>query len=129
MPSEHAYVEVSNPENLKFLQVVGSDSLVFAALGRLLKEAGIHYGPEPPPEITSHCLVLLVQNKEDLSQTMGSVREASASAGSVKCPILVFAPQNDLELALASLRGGARGFVHAMMRPEQILRALSVVAT
>ena len=54
--------------------------------------------------------------------------EATDDIASEPCPILIFAPQNDLKLAEASLRGGARGFVHAGMTPEQILRALSVAS-
>ena len=59
---------------------------------------------------------------------MGLIKEAGASEASVGCPILVIAPQNNPKLAEASSRGGARGFVHAGMRPEQILRALSVAS-
>jgi DNA-binding NarL/FixJ family response regulator len=41
---------------------------------------------------------------------------------------LVFSVHADLSLAEAALREGARGFVHAGMSPQQIVRALEVAA-
>jgi DNA-binding NarL/FixJ family response regulator len=42
-------------------------------------------------------------------------------------PLLVLASQLDLGLAWATLKNGADGFVHAMMHPAQVLRAVEVV--
>ena len=41
---------------------------------------------------------------------------------------MVLAPCPDARLARAAVRAGARGFVHAGMPPEQIVRAVSVAA-
>jgi DNA-binding NarL/FixJ family response regulator len=42
-------------------------------------------------------------------------------------PLLVLGSQLDLALAFATLKQGADGFVHAMMHPAQVLRAVEVV--
>jgi DNA-binding NarL/FixJ family response regulator len=42
-------------------------------------------------------------------------------------PLLVFGSQLDLELACATLKNGANGFVHAQMHPAQVLSAVEVV--
>ncbi len=40
---------------------------------------------------------------------------------------MIFGPRLDLALALAALKSGADGFVHAAMAPEQVARAIEVV--
>ncbi len=42
-------------------------------------------------------------------------------------PILIFSLQIDLPLAKAALQAGARGFIHARMQPNQIVRAIEVI--
>ncbi len=124
-----ARLEESAAESLKFVQVLGpSYSVATAGLASALKRAGIQHGIKPPPGITPDCVVLCVQDAEHLSKAIENILNASTDQTSVDYPILVFAPQNDWKLAKVSLRGGARGFIHAMMRPEQILRALSVAS-
>ena len=113
---------------LRFVRVVCSYSVASAGLCHVLEKAGIGYGPEPPPGIVPDCLVLGVHDTEDLPEAMGRVCEAGTGEAGIACPILIFASQNDPKLAEASLRGGARGFVHAGMMPKQVLRALSVVS-
>ena len=120
--------EDSGAGNLGFVRVVCSYSVASIGLCHVLKKAGISHGPKPPPGIVPHCVVLGVHDAEDLPEAMGRAREKSTGEASDDCPILVFAPQNDPKLAEASLRGGARGFVHARMTPKQILRALSVAS-
>jgi RNA polymerase sigma factor (sigma-70 family) len=106
-----------------FVRVVCSPSVVNLGLASVLAKAAIPHGPNPPHESVPYCTVLCVHAVEDLPEAIDRAQEESDSY-----PILVLAPQNDLKLAEASLRAGARGFVHAEMRPEQILRALSVVS-
>jgi DNA-binding NarL/FixJ family response regulator len=107
---------------------VCSYSVASTGLCHVLKKAGISHGLEAPPGSVPDCIVLGVRDVEDLPEAMGSVREKSTGEASDNSPILIFALQNDLKLAEAALRGGARGFVHAGMVPKQILRALSVVS-
>ena len=120
--------EVSAAGELGFVRVVCSYTVASAGLSHVLKKAGISHGIETPPGIVPDCLVLVVYDVEDLPEAMGSVREESTGEAGDESPILIFALQNDLDLAEAALRGGARGFVHAGMEPKQILRALSVVS-
>jgi DNA-binding NarL/FixJ family response regulator len=42
--------------------------------------------------------------------------------------VLVFGLREDLPLARAALQAGARGFIHAGMRPKQLMRAVEVAA-
>jgi DNA-binding NarL/FixJ family response regulator len=60
---------------------------------------------------------------KSLSEGVKQVREANPGAS-----VLVFGLQLDLPLARAALRAGAHGFIHAAMRPEQIVRAIEMVA-
>jgi len=60
---------------------------------------------------------------EGLSEGVKRVQEASPDV-----PILIFGMHIDLPLARSALRLGARGFIHAGMRPEQIVRAVKVAA-
>ncbi len=120
--------EDSGAGNLGFVWVVGSYSMATDGLVHALKKAGIQYGTKPSPGIAPDCVVLCAQDAGNLPESIENIRKASTDETSVDCPIVVFAPQNDPKLAEASLRGGARSFVHAGMSPEQILRALSVAA-
>jgi DNA-binding NarL/FixJ family response regulator len=49
-----------------------------------------------------------------------------AQALSPEAPVLVLSLRLDLPVALAALKAGARGFIHAVMEPAQIARAFSV---
>jgi DNA-binding NarL/FixJ family response regulator len=120
--------EVNAAGELGFVRVVCSYSVTVAGLFHVLKKAGISHGSEAPPGIVPDCVVLGVDDVEDLPEAMGSVREKGTGEVSDDRPILIFALENDLGLAEAALRGGARGFVHAGMMPKQMLRALSVVS-
>jgi len=69
------------------------------------------------------CVVLYDAGmEEDCLHAMGRIRELYPGV-----PLLVVGPKLDLELAWASLKNGADGFVHAMMHPAQVLRAVEVV--
>jgi DNA-binding NarL/FixJ family response regulator len=88
--------------------------VVNAGLARALGEAGVRHGPRPPDGDVSHCVLLWADGAEGLPETLGRLQEASPDA-----PILVFAQAEDLSLARDALQAGARGFVHAGMRPDQ----------
>jgi DNA-binding NarL/FixJ family response regulator len=120
--------EDSAAGNLGFVRVVCSYSVAAAGFFHVLKKTGISHGIEAPPGIVPVCVVLGVHDVKDLPEAMASIWEKSTGEDSDDIPILIFALQNDLDLAEAALRGGARGFVHAGMMPKQILRALSVVS-
>ena len=101
-----------------------SHSVVSAGLVRALeKQAMVHQGPKPPEDVPS-CVILCANSHEGLSERVEFYQELSPDAP----PIVVFGPQLDLPLARDALQAGASGFVHAEMMPDQLLRALAVVA-
>ena len=91
-------------------------------------EAGfrVHRGTEPPARERPSCIVLCQEwrdgAEEDVASEVGRARDRASGA-----PVLVLAPSLDPRLAKAALRAGAGGFVHAGMRPEDLLRAVSLV--
>jgi DNA-binding NarL/FixJ family response regulator len=70
------------------------------------------------------CVVLYAGGgmEEGCLHAMGRIRELYPGV-----PLLVLGSHLDLELAWATLKNGADGFVHAMMHPQQLLRAVEVV--
>jgi DNA-binding NarL/FixJ family response regulator len=99
-------------------------SVVSAGLVRALeKQAMVHQGPKPPEDVPS-CVILCTNSHEGLSKRVEFYREQNLDAP----PVVVFSPQLDLPLARDALQAGASGFVHAEMMPDQLLRALAVVA-
>jgi DNA-binding NarL/FixJ family response regulator len=70
------------------------------------------------------CVVLYAGGgmEEDWLEGMGRIRELYPGV-----PLLVLSSQLDLALASSALKDGADGFVHAMMHPSQVLRAVEVV--
>src|SRR5215204_416470 len=99
-------------------------SVVSAGLVRALeKQAMVHQGPKPPGDVPS-CIILCANSHEGLSKRVEFYREQNLDAP----PVVVFCPQLDLPLARDALLAGASGFVHAEMKPDQLLRALAVAA-
>jgi DNA-binding NarL/FixJ family response regulator len=68
-------------------------------------------------------VVLWSEDRVSLCEDIERVRRASPDS-----PVLVLGLREDPPLAMAALKAGARGFVHAGMSPEQVARAISVVA-
>lgn len=90
---------------------------------------------DPPPAGRAPSLILVYgEDPESLSENIERTRTIDLaskehSGQPEQPPILGFGMDMELPLALAALRAGARGFVHASMEPDQILRALSVAIT
>lgn len=84
-------------------------------------EAKVHIGREPPEEDPS-LTILCTSEVEGLSEGVKRIRRASPDA-----PILIFGLHLDLPLARDALQMGTRGFVHAGMKPQQVVRAVRVV--
>ncbi len=116
--------EFAKPEN-KALELVWIDipyPVWRAGLAEILeKVARVHDGGEAPAGESPSLIILGTGGVEDLTERVKRLREANPDA-----PILVFGLHRDLPLAWAALRAGARGFIHAEMRPEQVIRALKV---
>src|SRR5215213_4919416 len=69
------------------------------------------------------CVVLYAGAMEEgCTDGMGRIHELYPGV-----PLLVLGSHLDLALAWAALKNGADGFVHALMHPAQVLRAVEVV--
>ena len=98
-------------------------SMVSLGLRRTLEErARVHMGRETGNDAPSS-IVLCSDDTEGISDSVGRIKEQNPGAS-----VLVFGLHEDLPLARAALRAGARGFIHAGMRPEQLLRAVEIAA-
>lgn len=89
----------------------------------LRKEALVYHGEQLPEEADPSCVLLCVDRIEDIFHKIKPLQTAAPDA-----PIVVFGPSEGLHFARAALQAGARGFVHAGMPPEQVVRALSVTS-
>ncbi len=111
-------------ENLGLVWIDIPYPIAAIGLARILEgQARVHVGREAPTYEGPLSIVYGTNGVEGLSEGIGRIREANPTA-----PILVFGLHLDLPLAGAALRAGARGFIHAAMQPEQIIRALRVAA-
>ena len=100
-----------------------SHSITMAGLKKVLEgKADVKIGGESSVESPS-CVVLYTGGmEEDWLEGMGRIRELYPGV-----PLLVLGSHLDLALAWATLKNGVDGFVHAQMRPAQLLRAVEVV--
>jgi len=101
-----------------------SYSITTEGLKKVLEgKAEVKIGGESPTGSPS-CVVLYAGGgtEEGCLEGMGRIRELYPGV-----PLLVLGSQLDLGLAWATLKNGADGFVHAMMHPAQVLRAVEVV--
>jgi DNA-binding NarL/FixJ family response regulator len=100
-----------------------SYSITTEGLKQVLEsKAYVRIGGESPAERPS-CVVLYAGGMEEgCLEGMGRIRQLYPGV-----PLLVFGSQLDLGLALAALKNGADGFVHAKMHPAQVIRAVEVV--
>jgi DNA-binding NarL/FixJ family response regulator len=100
-----------------------SYSLVAAGLEKILEGmADVRIGGDSVSDGSPSCVVLYADGMEDgFLDRMGRVREHYLDV-----PLLVCGPRLDLGLALAALKNGANGFVHAAMEGSQVLKAVEV---
>ena len=109
-------------ENLGLVWIDLPYPIAAIGLARILEgQARVHVGREPPTYEGPLSIVFGTNGVEGLSEGVRRIRAANPIA-----PILVFGLHLDLPLAGAALRAGARGFIHAAMQPEQIIRAIEV---
>jgi DNA-binding NarL/FixJ family response regulator len=118
-----AMVTQQEPKPLGLVWVSCSNSVVASGLQKVLEPyAHVHHGHDPP-ETSAPSSVICDPNEEDVASEVGRLRGLAPGT-----PVLVFGRSEDLSLARSSLRAGARGFLHAQMPPQQMVRALSVAA-
>jgi DNA-binding NarL/FixJ family response regulator len=95
-----------------------------AGLERILEpEWEVGPGREPRGETPTRCALCCVDGMEGLPEKVGRLRESFPDV-----PILVFSVHLDLPLARAALQAGARGFIHAAMKPDQVRRAVGLAS-
>jgi DNA-binding NarL/FixJ family response regulator len=100
-----------------------SYSITTAGLKEVLQgKADVRIGGESSA-VSPSCVVLYVGRMEEgCLEGMGRIREFYPGV-----PLLILGSKLDLGLASSALKNGADGFVHAMMHPAQVLRAVEVV--
>ncbi|HZC18534.1 MAG TPA: hypothetical protein VE225_02395 [Rubrobacteraceae bacterium] len=107
-----------------FVWIICRHPMSGAGLKRVLENVvRVHHEQEPPKEGVPSSVILCVKGTEGLPQSVERVRKLYPDA-----PVLVFGPHADLPLARAALKAGARGYVHAGMEPDQLVRAFRVVS-
>ena len=114
-------------ENSKTLGLIWLDcepySVVIAGLKQTLEErTRVHFGRAAPPDPPS-VIILCSTGVEGVSERVNRAKEAYPDT-----PILVFGSGVDLSLARVALQAGASGFIHGVMRPKQIIRAVEIAA-
>jgi len=108
---------------LGLVWVVTSYPLVAAGLEKALEgEADVRIGGDSVSDGSPSCVVLCADGMEDgFLDRMRRVRGLYLDV-----PLLVCGPRLDPALALAALKNGANGFVHAAMERDQVLKAVEV---
>jgi DNA-binding NarL/FixJ family response regulator len=97
--------------------------VVAAGLGEALKmRARLHVGKTAPTDAEVPCCAVFdTSGTEGISEGIERIRGVDPDIS-----ILAFSLHVDLPLARAALRHGARGFIHAGMELDQIVRAVEV---
>ncbi len=117
-------LEESSPMHLDLIWIDCPYPVAAIGLSRILEaKARIHVGHELPEGEHPSTVIFGTGGVEGLLEGVKRLRKASPDA-----IILVFSMYLDLAVARASLRAGARGFIHAGMTSEQIVRAVEVSA-
>lgn len=100
--------------------------LLSASLGRTLRgfATRLHQGPKPPVGGAAPSAVIC--HAESAQDATLKVSNAVRALEDSEVPVLVLGLQVQLPLARAALQAGARGFIHAQMPSQQIVRALEV---
>jgi DNA-binding NarL/FixJ family response regulator len=111
-----------NPLGLLWLDCEPHSSVATLGLTSALQKtrAQVHAGLSLPT-IAPSSIIFCAEDTEGVSGGVRGLRQLYPDSS-----ILVFSVHADLSLAKAALREGARGFVHAGMSPQQIVRALEV---
>jgi DNA-binding NarL/FixJ family response regulator len=106
------------PLGLVWIKCSYSTTLSFGLEWVLQAYAHVHRGQNPPPE-GPPSLVILCPDGEDVASEVKLLRTLVRGI-----PSLIFSSHRNLQLARSALKVGARGFIHAEMPHEQIVRAL-----
>ena len=116
----------SKPKRLGTVWIECSYPVIAIGLARILQaDAQVYYEAKTLNGAAPDSVILCANasSVEELPGSVDQIHEANSDA-----TVMVFGVDMDLSLARASLESGARGFIHAGMPPEQIIRALSVAS-
>ena len=109
---------------LGLVWVSSPPSLISAGLERALEaHAWVRIGQKAPNAETP-LAILCVDGSEGLSEGIKRIHQSKPNAS-----VLVLGLRLDLKVTRDALRAGARGFIHAGMTPDQVVRAVTVAAT
>ncbi len=102
-----------------------SESVALLGLRHALRdEWRLWSGPEPPDDASLSCVICShADGARGMAERVRRVRRLVSES-----PIVVFGPTLDLPAAHVALEAGARGFIHAGMRPDQVRRAVGLAA-
>jgi DNA-binding NarL/FixJ family response regulator len=118
---EHLQGAADGPRPFGLIWIYSPHPVVAMGLEQTLEgRAQVYSGLEAPTDMPS-CAILDASGEESLSEGIRRIQEVNRSIA-----IIVLGLNLDLPLAKTALRAGARGFIHAGMRPDQIVRAIEV---
>ena len=124
MPEGTSGTSAAKPLGLVWV-VSPSYSITTEGLLQVLEgKADVKIGGQSLATTSPSCVVLYAGGgmEEGCLEGIRRIRELYPAV-----PLLVLGSQLDLGLASSALKDGADGFVHAMMHPSQMLRAVEVV--
>ena len=114
--------EESKPKPLGAVGIEGHYPVVALALKQILKGVADVYDEghhKRHPEAEEPSCIVLCPNGKDLASEVRRLKASNPEAA-----VLLFDLRDEPRLVHKALRAGASGFLHAGMRPEQIVRAL-----
>ena len=118
-----AAVSLDGSEPRHYIWIECPYPLIAAGLARALEGTSFRYMQGPVETKVPHLVVLWADDAGSLSESVEHLRKARPNL-----VILVLGLCEDLGLAAAALKAGARGFIHAGLSAEQTARALSMAA-
>jgi DNA-binding NarL/FixJ family response regulator len=105
--------------------VKSTPSLISAGLDQVLEaHAWVHVGQKAPKGVPSFIILCVDGVEGGLTENMEQVRNSSPDV-----PVVVLGLRLDMRVARDALQAGARGYMHAGMAPDQVVRAVTVAAT
>ena len=117
---EHSRAE-TKPLGLVWLDC--PDSLLASGLKETLRQhALVCCSTKAPVGLRPSLIIVPAEREDGAAEEVSRVKEMSPET-----PVVLLGLRADLALARVAMSSGAKGFVHAGMPPEQIVRALTVV--
>ncbi len=110
-----------DPKPLGLVWIKSDYPTMALSLEKALQAKAHVYRGQKPPAGASPSLVVYCSNEIDIASEIKRLRALAPDA-----PCMAASSQIDLQRARSAIKAGARGYLHAGMRPEQMVRALSL---